>query len=96
MSMTKTRNEWPSRRPVSSCGLGSWQLARKGDRAGRGKGNSRIGYTDKTAPTEDGEMALAVPRDRNGSFEPVIVPKGNKPSGAFVPPVDNSGTDVQL
>jgi len=81
---------------MGSCGLGSWLLARKGDRAGRGKGNSRIGHTDKTVLTGEGEVTLAVPRDRNGSFEPVIVPKGDKPSGAFVPPADNSGTDVQL
>ena len=48
----------------------------RGDPAGRGTGNSRNGHSDKTVLTEDGEVTLAVPRDRNGSFEPVIVPKG--------------------
>src|SRR5690348_1119383 len=48
----------------------------KGDRAGRGTGNSRNGYSAKTVLTEDGALELAVPRDRNGSFEPVVVPKG--------------------
>ena len=46
----------------------------KGDPAGRGTGNSRNGYSDKTVLTEDGALDLAVPRDRNGTFEPVIVP----------------------
>ncbi len=48
----------------------------KGDPAGRGTGNSRNGHSDKTVLTEDGEVDLAVPRDRNGSFEPAIVPQG--------------------
>lgn len=51
---------------------------KKGDPAGRGTGNSRNGYSDKTVLTEDGEIAIAVPRDRNGSFEPLIVPKGER------------------
>ena len=50
----------------------------KGDPAGRGTGNSRNGHSDKRVLTEDGEVELAVPRDRNGSFEPVIVPKGER------------------
>lgn len=48
----------------------------KGDPGGRGTGNSRNGYTAKTVLTDDGELDLAVPRDRNGTFEPRIVPKG--------------------
>ena len=51
----------------------------KGDPAGRGTGNSRNGYSDKTVLTEDGALDLAVPRDRNGTFEPVIVPKSLPP-----------------
>ena len=42
----------------------------KGDPAGRGSGNSRNGASAKTLLTEDGEVAIAVPRDRSGSFEP--------------------------
>jgi transposase-like protein len=34
----------------------------KGDPAGRGTGNSRNGYSDKTVLTEDGEIDIAVPR----------------------------------
>ncbi len=48
----------------------------KGDPAGRGAPNSRNGSTPKTLSTEAGEVALATPRDRDGSFEPRLVPKG--------------------
>jgi putative transposase len=48
----------------------------RGDRAGRGSGNSRNGTTPKTLLTEHGEVRVAMPRDRVGSFEPQIVPKG--------------------
>ena len=48
----------------------------KNDPAGRGTGNSRNGHSAKRLKSEDGELELAVPRDRNASFEPVIVRKG--------------------
>jgi len=48
----------------------------KHDPAGRGSGNSRNGSTGKTVLTEAGPVELATPRDRNGSFEPRLVPKG--------------------
>jgi len=48
----------------------------RGDPAGRGSGNSRNGTTPKTVLTEVGAVDLDVPRDRNGVFEPTIVPKG--------------------
>ena len=37
--------------------------------------NSRNGSSKKTIQSEDGELALSIPRDRNGSFEPILVPK---------------------
>lgn len=46
-----------------------------GDPAGRGSGNSRNGSTSKTVNTVNGPVTIDAPRDRNGSFEPVIVPK---------------------
>ena len=46
-----------------------------GDPAGRGTGNSRNGKTTKTVSTTNGPVEVAVPRDRNGTFEPRIVPK---------------------
>jgi putative transposase len=48
----------------------------KGDSAGRGSGNSRNGITPKRLQTDIGTIDLEVPRDRNGEFEPRIVPKG--------------------
>ena len=42
---------------------------------GRGSGNSRNGTYPKTVVTEIGEVEVAVPRDRNGTFEPATVPK---------------------
>src|ERR1700746_1012125 len=48
----------------------------KGDPGGRGSGNSRNGYSSKTVIGDDGPIELAVPRDRNSSFEPQIVAKG--------------------
>ena len=43
---------------------------------GRARGNSRNGHSAKTVLTDDGEIGLSVPRDRAGTFEPVLVPKG--------------------
>src|SRR3974377_1961248 len=48
----------------------------KGEPAGRGSGNSRNGSSAKTILTEDGEVEIAVPRDRPGSFEPQLIAKG--------------------
>jgi putative transposase len=48
----------------------------RGDPAGRGSGNNRNGTTPKTVLTDLGAIDLDVPRDRNGTFEPKIVPKG--------------------
>jgi putative transposase len=45
------------------------------DPAGHHSGNSRNGTRKKTVLTEIGPIELEVPRDRAGSFEPVIVPK---------------------
>ena len=48
----------------------------KGDPAGRGSGNSRNGTSSKTVLTKDGEIEIAVPRDRVGSFKPQLIAKG--------------------
>ena len=55
----------------------------KGDPGGRGSGNSRNGTTPKTLATEVGDVSLAVPRDRQGSFEPRLVPKGTRRAGGL-------------
>jgi putative transposase len=38
-------------------------------------GNHRNGASAKTVLTEDGPLRIEVPRDREGSFEPVLIPK---------------------
>jgi putative transposase len=43
---------------------------------GRARSNSRNGHSAKTVLTDDGEIDLSIPRDRAGTFEPVLVPKG--------------------
>lgn len=47
----------------------------RNDPAGRGSGNSRNGASSKTLKGDFGEALIEVPRDRNGTFEPQIVPK---------------------
>src|ERR1700687_1323892 len=48
----------------------------KHDPAGNNSGNSRNGATTKTLRGDCGERPLETPRDRNGSYEPKIVAKG--------------------
>jgi transposase-like protein len=55
----------------------------RGDPAGRDNGNSRNGSTPKRVLTEIGAVDLEVPRDREGSFIPKIVPKGASRLGRF-------------
>jgi putative transposase len=43
--------------------------------AGINTGNSRNGYGTKTIISDYGECEIAVPRDRNGEFEPKIIEK---------------------
>ena len=47
----------------------------KHDVAGNNTGNSRNGTFPKTIQTEHGESTIQIPRDRNGEYEPVVVPK---------------------
>jgi len=50
----------------------------KHEAAGRNSGNSRNGSSPKRLKGEFGELPLEVPRDRNGTFEPQIVGKGQR------------------
>ena len=45
------------------------------DKAAAVTPNSRNGSSKKTIQSTDGEIELSIPRDRNGSFEPILVPK---------------------
>ncbi len=53
----------------------------KHDPAGRNGGNSRNGRRAKTLLTEVGPVDIAVPRDREGTFAPTIVPKRSRRLG---------------
>ena len=50
---------------------------------GSGSGNSRNGTSEKTLLTEQGEIPIEVPRDRNGTFEPQLVKKHQRRFDGF-------------
>ena len=45
--------------------------------------NSRNGSTPKTVASEVGDIGLDIPRDRNGSFVPRLVPRGSRRLGGL-------------
>ena len=49
----------------------------KHDNTGDRSGNARNGYSKKTMQTKQGAVELDIPRDRNATFEPEIIPKGS-------------------
>lgn len=55
----------------------------KHDPAGHGSGNSRNGATAKTVQTEVGPIEVKVPRDRAGTFTPMLVPKNARRLGGL-------------
>ena len=50
---------------------------------GHNTGNSRNGRTSKKVRSLVGEVELEIPRDRNASFEPLIIPKHQKNVGVL-------------
>lgn len=55
----------------------------KGDPIGRELPNARNGFTPKTVASEVGDVGLAIPRDRDGTFTPTLVPKGSRRLGGL-------------
>lgn len=55
----------------------------KHDASGDNSGNSRNGKSRKTLKGEFGRLPLEVPRDRNSTFDPQIVPKGQTRFSGF-------------
>ena len=45
---------------------------------GHNSGNSRNGYYEKKVRTSNGDVSIQVPRDREGTYEPIIMPKYGK------------------
>ena len=48
------------------------------DHGSKETGNRRNGYIDKSVRTSYGELPISVPRDRDGSFEPQLIPKRSR------------------
>jgi putative transposase len=55
----------------------------RGDPEAELHANSRNGTSAKTVGTSVGDVELAIPRDRDGSFTPVLVPKGSRRVGGL-------------
>jgi putative transposase len=51
--------------------------------AGRNTGNSRNGSTPKTIKTDEDEVTIQVPHDRNGAFTPQLIGKHQRRWGGF-------------
>lgn len=54
-----------------------------GDRDAKATANSRNGSYAKTVASEAGDIEISVPRDRDGSFTPRLVPKGSRRLGGL-------------
>jgi putative transposase len=50
---------------------------------GRGSGNNRNGRSRKKVQGDFGAVEIEVPRDRNGTFEPKIIPKHERRFAGF-------------
>ena len=48
------------------------------DKSPKEGADRRNGYTAKTVRTSAGEVSIDVPRDRDATFEPAVVPKGER------------------
>ena len=53
------------------------------ERGEKGSTNRRNGYTSKTLKTSVGDVPIQVPRDREGTFEPAVVPKRKRDVSAI-------------
>jgi putative transposase len=55
----------------------------KHETAGYGSGNSRNGSSEKTLKGKNGQLTIEVPRDRNSTFEPQMIPKHQRRFDGF-------------
>lgn len=53
------------------------------ERGEKKSSNRRNGYTSKTLKTTAGDVPIQVPRDRDGTFEPIVVPKRKRDVSAI-------------
>lgn len=57
------------------------------ERCPKDSDNRRNGYSKKTLKTTNGKVEIDIPRDRNASFEPAIIPKGKTDVSGIEPKV---------
>ena len=55
----------------------------KGEKPSGKTSNTRNGHGKKRVKSDDGELELSIPRDRNGSFEPQLIKKGQRRFDGF-------------
>ncbi|CAK8741533.1 IS256 family transposase ISSod18 [Sodalis praecaptivus] len=55
----------------------------KHDPVGNNSGNSRNGKISKSVRSQNGEIELDIPRDRNSTFEPTLIGKNEKQLNGF-------------
>lgn len=55
----------------------------RGDPAGWGSGNNRNGSYEKTVQTDAGTVPVVMPRDRDSTFEPKLIPKHQRRLSGF-------------
>jgi transposase-like protein len=56
---------------------------RPGEARPEGQDNHRNGTTAKTVLTDDGPIRVELPRDRDGSYEPILIPKHERRFSGF-------------
>src|SRR5215212_8501119 len=72
-----------SRRRHTRC-LSDWSSdVCSSDLDGRGSGNNRNGTSRKKVQGDFGVVEIEVPRDRNGTFEPKLIPKHERRFNGF-------------
>ncbi|MET7988885.1 transposase [Streptomyces sp. NPDC005281] len=59
------------------------EAGRAGGRGSRSGGNTRNGYRNKKVMTEVGTVTVQIPRDRLGTFQPRMLPKYSRRTGAL-------------
>ncbi len=69
-------------RPTSA-GLTHHLGYEKGEASGRGSGNNRNGQSRRIVQGDFGAIEIETPRDRNGSFEPKILPRHERRFAGF-------------
>ena len=58
---------------------------------GNNSGNSRNGYNHKTIISDYGESEVAIPRDRNGEFEPRVLEKRQTRTDEIEQKIEDNG-----